>query len=758
MNVSKYIKNLSNTPLSCTQKKILNLQFPFYLKASAGTGKTELLIELVIKCLNDNTEASISDFVIITFTNKAASEVKNRLVKRLYFDYLLERNNLKHLTDDMKDKRNFISRTEEQKRKFVDFTSMLNIDTIHGFCEKILREYGYIIGISPKFEIDSVTWKLNDIIKEAIGEYSNNNYLTRLPEHELSKLVRRLYEDFDNKGLKVTRNDKFEINDQKFWPRFKKSFLELFFKVQERIEKYKRENDILTVNDLIKYAAELVKNDFVANKLASRYKYLFIDEFQDTNISQFELVRVLMDKGVKVFLVGDEKQSIYAFRGADIESSIKMGNIISEKCKNNPDIQMVDNFRSNRKIIDAVNKIFSEKYTAKCLSESSTEMNVEVGFTDYKPLKFPGPEERTLPKYKWKYTNERLKEAVSIEQIDIVDLIKKLKESLISIDEDHNEKRKKKEIKFSDIAVLCRYNYQVEEVAEELRKSSIPAIIYGGEGFFKCKAIISTCKLFEYIAYPSEITRSEARQTDYFSAFRSKGRRDFEKFLDDLSFFARTNTILEVLNFAIDETAIEEYYVATNRYQELYNLYKLRELVKNMGDQKFLHPVIFFEYLNTKILTEQREENADFYFQEEQDFVKVMTIHKAKGLAFDIVIIPYIEQPMLRLEKEKRKISYEKTETYLKIGFNKKELFENDSEIPEDLDYKSIYKNDIQKALEEEFRVYYVALTRAKELLILKEDTRNRWGSDVSFLSFIRQIDEGQFYKRHLELLSKNRC
>jgi len=745
LNARKYIEKFARTPLTDTQKEILNIQFPFYLKAGAGTGKTELLIELVIKCLNDDLGASLSDFVIITFTNKAASEVKNRLIKRLYFDYLLERKKLRHITNIMGDSRNFILRTEEEKRKFVDFTSMLNIDTIHGFCEKILREYGYIIGISPKFEIKSVTWKLNEIIRDTIGEYAFDRYLTSLPEQKLLKLVRKLYEDCDNKGLRITREDNFEINDeQEFWPGFKKSFIELFFKVEERIERYKQENDIVTPNDLVKYTAELVKNDFVANKLASRYKYIFMDEFQDTNISQFDLVRILMDKGVNVFLVGDEKQSIYAFRGADIESSIKMGDIISEKCKGSSIIQMVDNFRSNSKIIDAVNKIFSRKYS------TYGRVTLDVGFTDYRPLVFPGPDERIMPKYKWKATGERLKEAVTIEQIDIVDLIRKIKENLVDLDG--------KEIKYTDIAVLCRENFQVEKVAKELRDNSIPAVIYGGEGFFNCSAVISTCKLFEYIAYPSEITRGEAKLTDYFLAIVAKGREDFEKFLDELSIFARTNTIVEVLNFAIEETAIEEYYIATNRYQELYNLYKLRELVKKIRDQEFLHPVTFFEYLNNMILSGQREENADFYVQEEQDFVKVMTIHKSKGLAFDIVIIPFIEKPLIR-EKSEPLIVYEKTESEFRIGFNKNALFEyENNKIAEDLDYKNMHKHEIQKILEEEFRVYYVALTRARELLILKKDTRRRRGNTCSFLDFIRQIDGGKFYEEHLELLSKNLC
>lgn len=745
MNVIRYIEKFKKTPLTDTQKDVLKIQFPFYLKAGAGTGKTELLIELVIKCLNDDVEASISDFVIITFTNKAASEVRNRLVERLYFDYLLERKKLRHINNIMGSSRSFISRTEDEKRKFVDLTSMLYIDTIHGFCEKILREYGYIIGISPKFEIKSVTWKLNEIIRDTIGEYAFDRYLTSLPEQKLLKLVRKLYEDCDNKGLRITREDNFEINDeQEFWPGFKKSFIELFLKVEERIERYKQENDIVTPNDLVKYTAELVKNDFVANRLAARYKYIFMDEFQDTNISQFDLVRILMDKGVNVFLVGDEKQSIYAFRGADIESSIKMGDIISEKCKGSSIIQMVDNFRSNSKIIDAVNKIFSGKYS------TYGKVTLDVGFTDYRSLVFPGPDERIMPKYKWKATGERLKEAVTIEQMDIVDLIKKIKEDLVDLDG--------KEIKYSDIAVLCRENFQVEKVAKELRDNSIPAVIYGGEGFFNCSAVISTCKLFEYIAYPSEITRGEAKLTDYFLAIVAKGREDFEKFLDELSVFARTNTILEVLNFAIEETAIEEYYVATNRYQELYNLYKLRELVKEIRDQEFLHPITFFEYLNNMILSEQREENADFYFQEEQDFVKVMTIHKSKGLAFDIVIIPFIEKPLIR-EKKEPVIVYEKTESKFRIGFNKNALFKYDNnEIAEDLDYERMHKYEIQKILEEEFRVYYVALTRARELLILKKDIRMRKKNTCSFLDFIRQIDGGRFYERHLELLSKNIC
>ncbi|WP_237699158.1 UvrD-helicase domain-containing protein [Caldicellulosiruptor kronotskyensis] len=750
-----YAEKFSKSPLTETQQNILKVNFPFYLKAGAGTGKTELLVELIIKCLNENPKASISNFVVITFTNKATSEVKRRLVERLYFDYSLNHKKLSSLSSLLADNRNIMNRQEDEKRKFVDLTSMLNVYTIHGFCEIILRQYGYLIGISPKFEIKSVTWKLNEIIRKAIDNYAENEFLNVLPSYRLHQLVRTLYEECDNKGDEITEKDiknKFRKNqEQYFWSNFKDSFLDLFLEVGREIENFKKENNILTPNDLIKYASKLVKgNDFVATKLASKYKYLFIDEFQDTNRSQFELVNTLLEKGVNIFLVGDEKQSIYSFRGADIQSSIEMGNIIANKC-NSPLIEMTDNFRSNKNVIEVINKIFSQSYSATYKGKL-----YQIKFDNYQPLIFPQinksyVDQRSFPQYKWKGKTSKIENTLTIEEMDISTIIKKIKNEMCYSDNS--------DIKYSDIAVLCRKNRQVEKIADELKKNKIPVKIYGGGGFFQSNAIISTCKLFEYISYPSEITKHEVKNTDYYFAMLSTGRNDLEKFLNELSLYARSNIVADILNFVFENTNIEEYYISTSQHQELYNLYKLREIVRNIHNQEFLHPLSFFEYLNNMILTGQKEENADFIEDKQQDSIQVMTIHKSKGLAFNIVIIPFIDEPIVISDTEPL-ITYRKTEKEMMIGFNKHKLkiYNN---IEDDLDFSSMVTDEIKKQFEEELRVYYVAITRARELIILK--TNNRRENNIyrntitSFLDWIKQIDNFNFYNKHFKLLEKGK-
>lgn len=219
----------------------------------------------------------------------------------------------------------------------------------------------------------------------------------------------------------------------------------------------------MTPNDLIKYASKLVKgNDFVATKLASKYKYLFIDEFQDTNRSQFELVNTLLEKGVNIFLVGDEKQSIYSFRGADIQSSIEMGNIIANKC-NSPLIEMTDNFRSNKNVIEVINKIFSQSYSATYKGKL-----YQIKFDNYQPLIFPQinksyVDQRSFPQYKWKGKTSKIENTLTIEEMDISTIIKKIKNEMCYSDNS--------DIKYSDIAVLCRKNRQVEKIADELKKT-----------------------------------------------------------------------------------------------------------------------------------------------------------------------------------------------------------------------------------------------------------------------------------------------
>ena len=136
----------------------------------------------------------------------------------------------------------------------------------------------------------------------------------------------------------------------------------MYLEAQELIEKQKKEENVLTPNDLISKTVELLENDYVAKKVAEQYKYIFIDEFQDTNKDQFNLVNILITHGVKIFLVGDDKQSIYGFRGADVENSMEMHSIIKlMQEKNEEEIYMNENFRADKSLIETVNKIFQTK-------------------------------------------------------------------------------------------------------------------------------------------------------------------------------------------------------------------------------------------------------------------------------------------------------------------------------------------------------------------------------------------------------------
>ena len=131
-------------------------------------------------------------------------------------------------------------------------------------------------------------------------------------------------------------------------------FLEIYNRIECEVEASKRKNNVITPNGLVRCAANLLQIPSIINRVVKKYQYVFIDEFQDTNKDQFTLVDSLIKHGVKVFLVGDDKQSIYAFRGADVQNSQEMHSLINKVNKKSSEKYLSENFRSTKEIIAVI--------------------------------------------------------------------------------------------------------------------------------------------------------------------------------------------------------------------------------------------------------------------------------------------------------------------------------------------------------------------------------------------------------------------
>lgn len=635
------------------QMKIIHSDsYPVYLKAAAGSGKTEVLINKILHILKSDEEASLDNMVIITFTNRAVDEIQERL------SLLLAQN----------------CTVDKKLQNQMDLTYISNISTIHSFCEKLLREYGLSIGISPNFKVSSYFAKTANIISDEILKMSSDSLLANIEGNVLKNAIFEFYYRNDNCGIDGLVNSYLNSNDD--IDKFKSDFIQFYNHICKIVETTKLEDNVLTSNDLIKKCSLLLKNNHIRKVVCTSYKYLLMDEYQDTNLPQFDIVKCLIDGGVKVFLVGDERQSIYGFRGADINSSQLMSRYIENL--NSTKFTLSENFRSDAAVINTVNQLFSSNYS----------FNGKTLNFDKSPLI---PYNKTIkPQDKVVHFNFGT---------SIVDEIKAILKDNPSLT-------------YNQIAVLCRKNYMVDYVGEQLKEADVPVEVIGGRGFYKAKEIIDICKIFNYIVYRSKEYKGELIFTDVYKSFVINNGDNFDDFLDALLEISQLSSAQSVLEYIISNSNLEKFYINRCRYQAISNLYKLQSIIDGGYGLEFTHIIQFCDFLNKKITMEAEEDEAPISDENrKKGVVSVYTVHKAKGLSFPVVIISGMDNSLINL-KQFPKIIMKSEDGKTVIGFSEKIIGRNDTQ------YAKLLSRHIIEMLEEELRVLYVACTRAKHMLV----------------------------------------
>lgn len=706
------LKNLTEKQ----QAIVDNMTYPNFVRAGAGTGKTEVIVQKILNILK-KYNATLDQFAIITFTNKATNEMRERLIDRLYMSYLEQSDN-------------------RSLRRQIEMSNILDISTIHSFCEKIIREFGMNINIPNNFSISSFKYEIDQIFTETIDDYVNNPVFKDIQLFKLKEYLKRFYSENENRGIQICNNAiemlKFIPSDE-YWDEFKKLFIEIYLKAYKLIDGQKREKNILTQNDLIKYSAVLMKDEYVAKSVCSKYKYLFIDEFQDTSIDQFNLVKSFIDNGVNVFVVGDEKQSIYKFRGSDISSFYEMTDIISlikKKVSNEKDeIFINENFRTDYQLLTNINTVFNSGFYFA---------NRRI------PFKNLALDKTANLKKEVKATEKPLQVCYAKEISEIIE------------DVIEHQTIKGKPIKYKDIAVLCRRNADLDEHAIKLKKAGIPVEVVGGKGFYRAKEIIDVYKLLNALINKGQIEQAELKFTDFYKAYISS-KSNFDDFVEELSVAIRENVISNFLDILYKKSNIIKYYKHMNNLQAIANLQKLQNISREKMYEEGVQPVDFLQYLDIMISTNQEEDEAELSKKDrEEGAVSLYSIHKAKGLDFKIVIIPDFDLNLNRGATKPKVISIYDDKS-IRLGFNSFYLFNEDSnKLNTDPMYDDMLQNYTLSNLEEEIRILYVAMTRPKHMLILannqpkynivSECNRNRYY--VSYFRWLYEINKGQFIEK----------
>lgn len=594
---------------------------PVLILAGAGSGKTRVLTTRIGHLIEDKG-VQPANILAITFTNKAANEMRERVEETLDSD-----------------------------------ASDMWISTFHSCCVRILRKDINRIGYNRSFVIydsaDQVTL-VKDCLKEL--NLSDKVFEPKVIISTISGAKDKLYDPKQFKAMHMNDNRMSKIAD-------------VYALYQDRLKR----NSALDFDDLIFKTVELLKSDKeVLDYYRNRFKYIMVDEYQDTSKAQYELIKILAKEHQNICVVGDDDQSIYGWRGADIRNILEF-----EKDYDNVHVvKLEQNYRSTQIILDAANTVISNNIERK-------------------------------RKRLWseKKEGELIKIQVAQDEIEESDFVADM---IAKISREQNRS-------YKDFAVLYRANAQSRSVEDALNRSQIPYNIYGGTKFYERKEIKDLIAYLRVIQNPQDDIsikriiniprrgiglrtiekiedRASLKQESIYSVLidietnseiSTKARNSISEFVDNVIGTLRTMREVYPVSKLI-EKVIEsiDYY---GYIDELYKGNKEEAEERKDNVKEFISVAMEFEqtseekdletFLTGIALTSESSE------EEEIDKVSLMTIHTSKGLEFPVVFIVGMEDGLFPIARAVRSM--------------------NDSEI------------------EEERRLCYVGITRAKEILYL---------------------------------------
>lgn len=612
-------KNMYLDNMNEMQKQaILHTEGPLLILAGAGSGKTRVLTHRTAYLI-DEMRVNPYHILAITFTNKAAGEMRERI-------------------DDI-----------------VGFGSeSIWVSTFHSTCVRILRRY-----------IDRLGYDTNFTIYDADDQKSLMKDICKRLEIDTKQFKEKMF-------LSVISSAKDELIDPiEFENRaagdFTKRKQAMVYKEYQQALKA---NNALDFDDLIFKTVELFKLDKeVLSSYQERFKYIMVDEYQDTNTAQFELIRLLASKYKNLCVVGDDDQSIYKFRGANIY------NILNFE-KHFPDakvIKLEQNYRSTQNILDAANSVIANN----------------VGRKDKKL---------------WTENGEG--EKITFEQLDSG------YEEADYVARDISRKIRQGEARYKDCAVLYRTNAQSRLFEEKFITSNIPYKIVGGVNFYarkEIKDLLAYLKTIDngrddlavkrIINVPkrgigaTSINRvsnyAMDNDIDFYSALRRAtdipgvGRaeskiRPFVLFIQGLKAKSEILSVSQLLEEIIEQTGYVDELRAEGTDEAEARIENINELIsKTVAYEESTDEPSLSGFLEEVALVADIDD-----VDSESDYVVLMTLHSAKGLEFDNVYLAGMEDG----------------------------LFPS---------YMSITSDNAAAEIEEERRLAYVGITRAKKNLTI---------------------------------------
>lgn len=634
---------------------VTTLQGPLMVLAGAGSGKTRVLTMRIAHLITNGIDPF--NILALTFTNKAAKEMKTRIGK------VVGESNARSLW----------------------------MGTFHSVFARILRSEAHFLGFPSNFTIYDTQDSLN-VLKKVLKDlnidaelYKPKKVQARISHYKNNLITVHAY--FNNPELMEAD----ERANMKYIGQIYQKYVEQCFR-----------NGAMDFDDLLLRTNELLTRfPEVLAKYQDRFRYILVDEYQDTNHSQYLIVKALSSKFENICVVGDDAQSIYSFRGANIY------NILNFK-KDYPDAKTVSleqNYRSTQNIVNAANVVIAKN---KAQFKKNVFSDNEVG--------------------------EKIKVFRALSDADEANFVAN------NIWEQHNSHQRK----FTDFAILYRTNSQTRAFEDALRRKNIPYRVYGGLSFYQRKEIKDLVAylrllvnendneaLLRIVNYPARGI-GETSQNKLIVFADSQGI-SLSKVLDNLGFYApqlglNNGVISKLADFWAMIKAFQVMLKTENAYTVGMEVAKRSGLVKFLKDdgtpegisrvenvQELMNSMQGFideqqqledgdpslsSFLENIALSTDQDKNS-----ENEDQVSLMTIHLSKGLEFPVVHLVGLEENL----------------------------------------FPSFMSSATREELEEERRLFYVALTRAeKQAFFSYAISRFQWGkiTDAEPSRFLSEVDE----------------
>ena len=592
---------------------VVNTEGPCLVIAGAGSGKTKVLTHK-IAYLIDEKGVLPWNILAITFTNKAANEMKERI-----------------------------------EGLVGDVAKDIWMGTFHSVCVRILRRFIDRIGFDSSFIIFD-TSDQRTLIKACIKNIGLDDkmFTDRSVQSEISNAKNEMLEP-DQYTLRANGD-------------FRKEKIAL---VYEMYQKRLRENNAIDFDDIINYTIKiLMDNPDVLEYYSDKFKYVLVDEYQDTNKSQFTLVTLLASKNGNITVVGDNDQGIYSFRGADISNILNF----ERDFPGTKIIKLEQNYRCTGNILKAANSVIKNnevKYKKQLWTEN------DVG---------------NLPKV-YSAKNEYDEGTYIATQIEHL--------------------RREEKYNYSDFAILYRMNTQSRAIEEILRREGIPYKIIGGLKFYERKEIKDVISYLRLIQNPSDNISLKRVINEPKRGIGKTSLDNIEKLAEDTGI-----SMYEIIKNA-DQYGLNRVFLNSREFvnviEELRNKkddIKISELIKETLNKSGYTKAL--EEENT-IEAENRIENLDEFLtvaiefedesaenklsdflegitlssdidnmEETDDSVTLMTLHSAKGLEFPVVFLVGMEEgifPGYKSISEPKELEEERRLCYVGITRAKKNLF-----------------------------------------------------------------------------------